>query len=96
MANDIALDIQLKVEEQCKDVEISVSNRRKFMVMTIEKSMTPHDEYPGPYSVYPRFYMPQVLETKEKLMADNVSVEPIPVYEVSNPAGGKTVTIGAL
>ena len=91
---DIALDISLSVEEQHRDIEISVSKRRKYMAMAIEKSTTPIPEYPGPYSVTPRFYYGHTLETAGKQMVHNVSVEPITIYEVSNPAGGRTVTIG--
>ena len=58
-------------------------------------NLTPpvHPSYDGPYEVTPRFYE-QVLETKEKLMIDDVTVDVIPVHEVTNPAGGITVTIG--
>ena len=49
--------------------------------------------YEGEYTVTPHFYE-QSLETKEKLMADDVTVEVIPAHEVTNPAGGLTVTIG--
>ena len=53
----------------------------------------PYDEYEGPYEVVPRF-REQTLETKNKLMTDDVTVDVIPVHEVTNPAGGLTVTIG--
>lgn len=91
---DIALDIQLAVEEQHRDIEIAVSKRRKYMAMAIEKSTTPLPEYPGPYSVAPRFYYGHTLQTAGKQMAQNVTVEPIAIYEVSNPQGGRTITIG--
>ena len=58
-------------------------------------NLTPpvHPSYDGPYEVTPRFYE-QKLGTKEKLMTDDVTVEVIPAHEVTNPAGGLTVTIG--
>ena len=58
-------------------------------------NLTPpvHPTYGGPYEVTPHFFE-QVLETKEKLMTDDVTVEVIPAHEVTNPAGGVTVTIG--
>ena len=58
-------------------------------------NLTPpvHPIYDGEYSVTPRFHE-QKLETKEKLMTDDVTVDVIPVHEVTNPAGGITVTIG--
>ena len=96
VAVEIALDIQLGVEEQHRAVEIAVSKRRKYMTMEISKSTTPAEEYPGPYTVQPRLYYGTVLETKGCLMRDDVGVEPIAMYEVSNPQGGRTVTIGTI
>lgn len=52
-----------------------------------------HPEYEGPYEVTPHFYEQQ-LQTKSKLMTDDVTVEIIPAHEVTNPQGGLTVTIG--
>ena len=51
------------------------------------------DVYEGEYNVTPRVYQ-QVLETKDKLMLDDVTVEVIPLSKVINPSNGYTVTIG--
>jgi hypothetical protein len=51
------------------------------------------ETYEGDYDVVPNFEK-QVLGTKFKRMADDVSVEAIPVYRVANPSGGNTVVIG--
>lgn len=58
-------------------------------------NLTPpvHPTYGGPYEVTPHFFE-QKLETNNKLMTDDVTVEIIPAHEVTNPAGGLTVTIG--
>ena len=48
--------------------------------------------YDGAYSVTPRV-TPQTLETAEKYMTKNVSVDAVPFYSVSNQAGGNTVYI---
>ena len=53
----------------------------------------PPDPYEGPYEVIPKF-MDQILETREKSMADDVTVKEIPVDKVTNVGGGYTVTIG--
>lgn len=53
------------------------------------------DPYTGPYTVTPNFEA-QELTTKDKLLRDNVTVEPIEVSRVSNPAGGKTIYIGGI
>ena len=49
--------------------------------------------YDGDYSVIPAV-TEQTLQTAHYLMSDDVRVEKIPYYEVSNNAGGATVTIG--
>lgn len=49
--------------------------------------------YTGDYIVDPDFAT-QTLETKEKYMLDDVTVNPIEVARVSNPAGGRTIYIG--
>lgn len=91
---DIALDIQLGVEAQNRDIEIAVSKRRKYLTMTIEKSGYTPPEYPGPYTVTPTFYYQQRLGTAGKSMAEDVIVENIRVTQMINPQGGKTVVIG--
>lgn len=53
----------------------------------------PEDYYDGPYSVIPKFEN-QLLETKNKIMIDDVNVLEIPVERVGNLGGGYTVTIG--
>lgn len=52
-----------------------------------------HEYYIGKYDVIPKIES-QVLETRDKLMSDDVTVKAIPFYEVSNPQGGTTFIIG--
>lgn len=49
--------------------------------------------YIGPYVVTPKANE-QTLYTSEKVMNDDVLVEGIPYYEVSNTSGGMTAIIG--
>lgn len=51
------------------------------------------DVYEGDYEVTPRVYE-QTLETKDKLMTDDVLVRVIPLAKVMNIKNGYTVTIG--
>lgn len=53
------------------------------------------EPYDGPYTVTPDFET-QVLATKDKILKDNVTVDPIAVARVENPAGGKTIFIGGI
>lgn len=49
--------------------------------------------YKGAYEAYPGLE-DILLQTKGKLMANNVTFKAIPRYIVDNTAGGKTITIG--
>lgn len=53
------------------------------------------DVYDGPYVVDPDFDG-QVLDTNNKMMTDDVTVNPILVARTSNPSGGTTVYIGGI
>ena len=48
--------------------------------------------YTGDYTVIPKVYE-QTLETKNKSMTDDVTVEAVPYSEVSNLSGGYTASI---
>lgn len=50
------------------------------------------EQYKGDYEVTPRLSA-QVLETRKKVMTDNLTIKEIPIYEVSNTSGGTTVYI---
>lgn len=51
------------------------------------------DPYIGEYEVTPMLKK-QTLDTAQKLMSADLQVNEIPIYAVSNNAGGTTVTIG--
>lgn len=54
-----------------------------------------HEEYTGIYEVVPRVEA-QVLNTADKLMRKDISIDEIPYAEVSNSSGGMTATIAFL
>ena len=60
-------------------------------------SYEPHarEPYTGAYTVEPD-WNPQILQTKEKVMTDNVTVEGIYITSVTNLSGGNTVYIGGV
>lgn len=51
------------------------------------------DLYTGEYTITPDI-TPVVLPTRDKLMAEDVTVRKIPLWETGNPQGGKTILIG--
>ena len=50
--------------------------------------------YNGSYEATPKVEK-QTLPTKDKYMTDNVTIQAIPCFDVSNEAGGSTVYIGS-
>lgn len=52
----------------------------------------PSGTYDGPYEIKPK-HNEQILNTKDKTMTDDLTVEEIPYSEVTNPQGGVTVYI---
>ena len=56
---------------------------------------TSYETYNGAYIVDPDF-TGETLETRGKMMRDDVTVKPIEVARVSNTQGGKTVYIGGI
>lgn len=61
-------------------------------IFTLEEPIIIHDGggydvYHGQYEVTPSAHNQIVLETREKLMADDVTVNKIPYYETSNESG---------
>ena len=49
--------------------------------------------YSGEYEVTPKVTS-QILETSQKVMNNDVTINKIPIFEVSNSSGGITVSIG--
>ena len=85
-------DLQLKIEHEIPlDVDLSIEGQLELTID--EGGGSPLPYYDGSYQVVPR-KIEQVLDTKNKSMRDDVTVNAINYSEVSNPQGGKTVNIG--
>lgn len=54
-----------------------------------------YPSYDGKYVVTPSAEANITLETKKKLLHEDIKVNKIPYFEVSNNAGGQTVFIGS-
>lgn len=54
----------------------------------------PADTYKGIYEVIPTAHQDVVLNVRQKIMAENVTVKSIPIYKMTNTSGGTTVSIG--
>lgn len=51
------------------------------------------NRYTGEYTVTPDAYDEQVLETANKTLLDDVTVQKIPYHETTNLSGGTTIVI---
>ena len=58
----------------------------------IHEVTTGVEQYAGDYTVTPNV-SGKTLSTKQKFLVEDITIRPIPYYEVSNTAGGDTVFI---
>ena len=70
-----------------------INSKRPVLKGFVNISRGNAEVYGGEYVVTPKPYISQTLDTKEKLMADDVTVLAIPYYETSNVTG-ITIYIG--
>lgn len=77
-------DIDLLINLQPTEIELELQ---------VSQESGKWEEYKGSYNVIPN-WNEQVLETKNKVLKDNVTVDEIPKYKTENLGGGYTVIIG--
>lgn len=93
---EIPIRVKLSVNESQQQFNlVSISEEKKQFDLSVESQIitTAYEPYSGEYIVIPK-PIEQILETKDKHMADDVTVREIPYYEVSN-ISGVTVYIGS-
>lgn len=86
------MPIEYQFELEQMDEEFIFTLEEPEYEFTIEEAIVIHegqsyDVYDGQYEVTPSAHNQIVLETREKLMADDVTVLKIPYYETSNESG---------
>lgn len=74
-------------------LKCTIRSERPVLKGFVNLSRGQIDIYDGEYIVTPKPFTEQILETKEKTMADDVTVLAIPYYETSN-VSGITIYIG--
>lgn len=70
-----------------------LTSERAILSGSVSSDILAAKKYPGPYNVVPR-KVEQTLNTADKLLTDDISVDAINYSEVDNLSGGKTVNIG--
>ena len=88
------IDLDITIETLVQELELELESAGGELELELESPGYIPPMYEGPYMVTPDFTS-QVLETAEKMMSDDVIVDEIPVAEVTNPAGGLTLTVGS-
>lgn len=90
------LVIPFDIVGDCQTFEFGLSSEEySFGFDSAVQIMPAADLYSGPYVVEPDWEA-QTLATRDKTMADNVTVEGIYVNSVQNASGGNTVYIGGV
>ena len=82
--------IQFKAKSD--SVSLKVDNEKSVSMKVEATTVINGVRYEGDYEVTPTTER-QVLPTKNKSMVDDMTIHPIPIYEVSNTSGGNTVYI---
>lgn len=94
MITPIIVPMQVSASRVEIPVNVTASKVRIPMSVGASFQFVEGEWYDGITEVESHLYDPIILETKNMLMPDNVTVLPITILDVDNPAGGYTVTIG--
>ena len=86
-------DLLIEVDSMA-DIELTDQTEADIILEDSYSGELPYDYYTGPYNIRPVLYEAQELDTDQKIMLGNVTVEQIPVTWTTNPQGGNTVVIG--
>lgn len=81
------------IQEELIDVTVENEIEVEVVIPETEIIVKEAPKYTGAYTVTPDVE-PITLQTKDKVMTDDVTVFKIPLWEVSNPFGGTTIYIG--
>ena len=92
--SDKELDIQISIEQEIPDIQLSISENNPEIEFAVESGGDTHETYDGEYEVDPKFFEDTVLNTKNKVMIKNVTVNEIRVEKVTSPTGGYVYYIG--
>lgn len=82
----------LELHDDDIDYELELQNDSEYYELEYDESSSILPYYTGDYNVIPRVYE-QSLETRQKSMSNDVTIQEIPKAEVSN-IYGITITIG--
>ena len=79
--------------EQILQTKNKVLNQNIIIESVSNESLVPHESYSGTYVVTPLPNVSQILRTADKVLKEDITINEIPIHQVDNNAGGRTVTI---
>lgn len=85
-------DIIGSINTTCELVGTLSSSTCELVGEVSKASSAGYDTYKGDYEIVPKITS-QTIYTEDKIMTENLSINPIPYYEVSNNSG-QTIIIG--
>lgn len=92
--SEVIIDEELSIDISDSEETIEITDESVVIDFDIfDMSEQEKEIYEGDYKVTPKVDS-IILDTKDKIMYDDVTIYQIPYSAVSNPAGGTTVTIG--
>ena len=89
------LEVTFSQENKLIDAELSASDtvfKADFGQVQVVTEYIGGKPYEGDYAVTPKVEE-QTLPTKEKVMAEDLTIKAIPIFRTSNTSGGTTVYI---
>lgn len=93
-SNAQSIAVTVKTPEKDQTLSPAVAQDAQNVAPALSIAITlPAPEYDGPYEVTPAVDK-QIMPTDQKLMTDDMTINAIPYYDVSNTSGGSTVYIG--
>lgn len=85
--------INATISSKEEKIQVLIKPTEKLKAI-ISLGGAPADTYKGVYEVIPTAHQDVVLNVKQKVMTENVTVKSIPIYKMTNTSGGTTVSIG--
>lgn len=83
------------LEVETSDFELEIDQSALCLeIETVSIVYIGGEPYFGTYKVTPKIKDSVILDTTDKLLKEDVIVQKIPQFEVSNEAGGKTLILG--
>lgn len=83
----ITIPMSVATYDDTLPMDVTSSEETFGMDIGAEYVMAGAETYTGEYEVIPKAYDSQTLETKDKLMEDNVFIFSVPYFQTSNEHG---------